>query len=70
MSHMHHFYVLLKNTLHLELGVGCLYSPSCREGVFSETHIPLRETLCVWTGVMLISSLCPGPIDIGRYHTI
>jgi hypothetical protein len=39
MSHMHYFYVLLKiPSLHLELGVGCLYSPSCREGVFLDTR--------------------------------
>jgi hypothetical protein len=36
------------------------------EGEFSETHIPDRGTLCVWTGVMLISSLCPGPIAPAR----
>jgi hypothetical protein len=62
MSHMHHFYVLLKNTLHLELGVGCLYSPSCREGRFSETHIRDAESLSNRTGGIGISSLGPGPI--------
>jgi hypothetical protein len=30
--------------------VNCLYSPSCREGVFSETHIHGGETLCIRTG--------------------
>jgi hypothetical protein len=31
MSHMPYFLRFAKNNLHLELGVGCLYSPSCRE---------------------------------------
>jgi hypothetical protein len=35
---------------HVSREVGCLYSPPFREGVFSETHIPDRETLCVRTG--------------------
>jgi hypothetical protein len=35
----------------------CLYSPSCREQTFSETHIQPRESLCVWTGRDSIS--CP-----------
>src|SRR5829696_637089 len=29
---------------------GSLYSPSCREQAFSETHIQLCESLCVRTG--------------------
>jgi hypothetical protein len=37
MSHMHYFLRFAKNTLHLELGEGCLYSPTCREEGFSET---------------------------------
>jgi hypothetical protein len=36
MIHMHYFYALLKNNLFLKLGVGCLYSPGCRERAFSE----------------------------------
>jgi hypothetical protein len=39
-----------KNNLHPELGVGCLYSPSCPEGKFSETLIQLCESLCIKTG--------------------
>ena len=41
---------------------GCLYSLYCREGEFSETHLPDLATLCVRTGGKPISSLCPGPM--------
>ena len=37
MIHLYYFLRFAKNNLHLELGVGCFYSTSCREGKFSET---------------------------------
>jgi len=33
-----------------KLRVGSLYSPSCREGEFPETHMHLYESLFVKTG--------------------
>ena len=45
MIHMPHFLRLAKNNLHLELGVGCLYSASCREGLFPETELPAYGVL-------------------------
>ena len=42
MIHMPYFLRFAKNNLHLELGVGSLYSPSCRELVFPESHIQDR----------------------------
>ena len=38
MIHMPYFLRFAKNNLHLELGVGCLYSPRIREGLFPETR--------------------------------
>src|ERR671910_3555186 len=46
----------------LRLGAKYLYSPSCREGIFSETHIPDAESLSNAIGGKPISSLCPGPV--------
>ena len=36
--------------LHLRTGVGCFYSPSCREEVFSETPVQPSATLCIRSG--------------------
>jgi hypothetical protein len=45
MIQMHYFYVLPKL---LQKGwVGCLCSPSCREGVFSETRCERLHAMCV-----------------------
>jgi hypothetical protein len=54
MIHMPYFLRFAKNNLHLELGVGCLYSTSCREEVFSETRIQLVVYLYVRTGARRI----------------
>ena len=35
--------------LRLEIGVSCLYSPGCREGLFPEANIQHAERLCIRT---------------------
>jgi hypothetical protein len=40
------------------IAAGCLYSPSCRQGVFSETRIQPSESSCIRGGV------CPAPCPV------
>ena len=41
MIHLHYFYRISENNLRWPVGkVGCLYSPNCREHLFSESGLP------------------------------
>ena len=45
MIHLHYFYRISENNLRWPVGkVGCLYSPNCREHLFSETQLPTRAS--------------------------
>ena len=69
MIHLYYFLRFAKNNLHLELGVGCFYSTSCREGKFSETHIQPVASLSNATGAMGIIWLSVGPMTQASCYT-